>query len=527
MKEPQRALILARISDADWIYDDEDRRVLDVEAVEGQVGDLLDHADEIGWGVGPAATHHVVENDVSAYIVRMVTMPDGRRERRPKRPGFWRALEMLRDGRADGVLAIDADRIARHPRDAEDLIDVVELFGIPVETVTVGDLDLNTSHGRAELRGKIADANKASAATARRVARVKRKRMVAGKNVGGLRKFGFEPGNLKLRSWRWPGHDVPPKPHEEGWDQGEPVPGSEAAEIRAMADQILHKVSLRQVSMDLRNRGVPTTQGGRWDPSAVRVILLHPAIMGRLVYRPAHPAGVPRTNASRLYTQDQIKGPAPWPPIVTEAEYWAIREILTDPARRLSPGNTPRWLVSVLARCGACTGFVTVTNTRRNIPVYRCRDCSASPRRPAELVDTYVGMVITRMLARPDAADLIPAREPRPADTRDLERERAALRSRKTSQARMHAQGLIDDEELAEGSAFIRDRLGAIERQLDSGQRSPLESIAGNPGAEKIWESMPLGLKRQVLRATVSITFIPGPHAEVFDPTSIEIEWKV
>jgi hypothetical protein len=524
MQLPVRALILARISDADWITGDDGRRVLDTHGVDGQIADLLARAAALGWTVGPPGTHHIIENDTSAYKRVMCVMPYGRRERRPKRPRYWEALAMLNDSRADGLIAIDLDRAVRDPRDLEDLIDVCELRGVLAESVT-GTLRLATTSDRAMARMLVAVANKSSADTARRVQDRKQKNTLAAKKVGGPRRFGWEPGNLELRSWHWPGFDVPPRQGEDGWESGEPVLGSEAAEVRAMADQVLHRVSLRQISMDLRNRGVPTTQGGQWDPTAVRLILLHPAIMGRLTYRPAHPAGVPRTNKARLYTEDQIKGPAPWPPIVSESEYWSIRSLLGDEKRRTSPGNTPRWLLSVLARCGACNGFATVTNDRHGIPVYRCRTCSAPPRRPVELADAYVTMVITKRLARADAADLVPRRVPS-RDTRELERERGALKARKTSLARMHALGQIDDDDLAEGLAVIRERLTAIERQLDTGPRSPLESIAGQPGAEKIWAGMPLGLKREILRAAMSITFIPGPHAVTFDPASIAIEWK-
>jgi hypothetical protein len=84
----------------------------------------------------------VIENDTSAYKVAPGDSPDGAmvqgtdgqwrpvRQRRPKRPQFWEVLRMLRDGRADGLLCVDADRgVGRHPRDLEDLIDVVELYG--------------------------------------------------------------------------------------------------------------------------------------------------------------------------------------------------------------------------------------------------------------------------------------------------------------------------------------------------------------------------------------------------------------
>jgi hypothetical protein len=101
------------------------------------------------------------------------------------------------------------------------------------------------------------------------------------------------------------------------------------------------------------------------------------------------------------------------------------------------------------------------------------------------------------------------------------------LKARKSSQVRMHAAGLIDEEELAEGSAAVRERLAVIESQLDTGPRSPLEAIAGRADAERIWHAMPLGLRREIVRATVIVTLIRTPGASQFDPDSVEVSWRV
>ena len=72
---PLRALLLARISSADWVLRD-GVKVLDEHAVEAQIADLLGYADDIGWGTGPPNTHHIREVDTSAYRVAMVPLLD-------------------------------------------------------------------------------------------------------------------------------------------------------------------------------------------------------------------------------------------------------------------------------------------------------------------------------------------------------------------------------------------------------------------------------------------------------------------
>ena len=462
------------------------------------------------------------------------------RVRRPRRPQYWRALRMLRSGEADGVLFVDSDRgIGRHPRDLEDAIDVAELYGIPFRSMTDDDLNLNTHAGRARARRKVAHDSESSADTSRRVARTRKRHAHAGLKVGGWRRFGWEPGNQELRSWEWPGLDEPPKPGEEGWDQGRPAPGSETAEIASWAAQVLSGVTLRYIALDLRQRGVLTSHKGTssWSPQAVREILLHPAIMGKLVYRPDHPAGVPRTGKGRLYTRDEIIGDAPWPPIISESDYWAVRAVLTDESRRLGPGNTPKWLLSSLAVCARCGDIIQrATGVGRfgakegqpETPCYRCRSCSGL-RRPVEFADAVVRGVITRYLAREDAGDLLPSPRAGP-DRAALEAERTALRGRRAVQLRLHAEGSIDDDELKTALETFGARLAVISAELENtGRHSVLTGIAGRPDAAQVWDGLTLGLRREVIRACCEdppVVFLPGKPPDVFNPELIKLNIK-
>ena len=103
-------------------------------------------------------------------------------------------LEDYEDGGIDGVIFYDLDRLARQPRDLEDLIDLAEYYKRPVETVT-GQLDLRTSNGRAMARVLVAMANKSSEDTSRRVARAQLQEAQQGKS----RRFGRLGAGSALR----------------------------------------------------------------------------------------------------------------------------------------------------------------------------------------------------------------------------------------------------------------------------------------------------------------------------------------
>src|ERR1035441_8643899 len=84
---PQCSIRLTRISDA---RDD------DTKGVDAQGVDCDGRAAVTGWRFGPAVTHHIIENDTSAFKRKTITLPDGRRELRTVRPGFREALAGLR-----------------------------------------------------------------------------------------------------------------------------------------------------------------------------------------------------------------------------------------------------------------------------------------------------------------------------------------------------------------------------------------------------------------------------------------------
>lgn len=96
-------------------------------------------------------------------------------------------------------------------------------------------------------------------------------------------------------------------------------------------------------------------------------------------------------------------------PVLHDDVREALITLSGDPARKTSPGNTPKWLGSLIYRCGKCQDGTTMT-VRRNksgTPVYRCRKAGHCSW-PAERVDKYVENVIVARLSRGDVAGLIP-----------------------------------------------------------------------------------------------------------------------
>lgn len=300
--KPQRAVLLLRISD--------DKSGEGV-GVARQEEDGRRLADRLGWRLGQDATHVIIENDTSAFKRRKVRLADGTTALRTVRPGFRRALDMLAAGEADGLLAYDLDRVARDPRDLEDLIDVVESKRphIPVESVS-GSLRLANDADVTMARVMVAVANKASRDTARRVSRSHEQLAEQGRpGGGGIRAFGYERDGATIRE-------------------------DEAAIIREMARTVLDGGSLSGIAKDLQARGIPTVQGGAWNSRSVWTTLTGPRIAGLRRFR------------------GEVVGTATWPAILDMETWEAVRERISDRARG---GNNKltRWLTGALW-CSLC-----------------------------------------------------------------------------------------------------------------------------------------------------------------------------
>ena len=483
--KPRNAIAYCRISDA---------RNGDVRGVRDQERQLRERAAQLGWDLARV----IVENDTSAFKRRKVTLPDGSRAMRVVRPGWRAMLDDLASGRADGLLALDLDRACRDPRDLEDLVDVVEARTprIPVQSIT-GSLTLATDADVTTARIMTAVANKESRDKARRVADARLRQAREGRNFGGgPRPFGYEDDRVTVRE-------------------------SEAAELVRAADALLQGVSLAQVAQGLRQRGVPTVGAQKWTPSGLRHLLLRPRNAGLVVHRGEILGGVD----------------AAWEPILSRDVWDAVRALLTDPNRRTSPGNTPRWLGSGLYRCGHpdcidADPALTLTvggsvNGRHRTRRYRCLQQNLS--RAAEPLDRYVTDVIVRRLARPDAVDLLTPPTP-DVDTAALAREASAVRARIIEAGDLWEDGTLAAGEYRTRKQRLQDRLDDIEGQQRAAVgRHPLARIAGHPDAKGVWDELDLGEQRAVLAALIVVTVLPArrgrlPDGSRFDYAAVRIE---
>jgi site-specific DNA recombinase len=491
-----------------------DFRADDADSFPEREAALRARAADYGWAVHEPP---IIENDVaedgsrkpaSAYKRQRVAGPDGRpliRHGRPVyrvlRPGWQQVLEDLGSGAATAVLAEDLDRVARDPRDIEDLIDAIAACGGHARSLS-GSLTLTSGGSSDQLamaRVMVTMAAKASADTARRVA-AGRERLAGQSYQGGKRPYGYR-------------HDPDAAKHRKTLT----IDQAEAAVIRQAATDILDNgVSLKAITRDLRVRqqrgepGTGTVMGAAWTPSTLRDVLLKPANAG-LAIDPA--------------TRELID--APWPPILDRDRWEQLRDTLTDPGRKTSPGNEPRWLVSKTARCPQCGSTVRVNGVRQGRAAYVC-DNGGHLKRAAVRVDEYVERRMIWRLSQPDAATLLlPPPAPGAEDPASLDAELRALRKRRGEQMDLHSAGIITKADLARGMRDITDQTAALKAQLAAARRAdPLKEFRDRP-ADVVWAGLATGRKRALVRLLADITFAPvTPGGPVFREDSVLITWK-
>jgi site-specific DNA recombinase len=238
----------------------------------------------------------------------------------------------------------------------------------------------------------------------------------------------------------------------------------EADEIRRWADDLLSGVSMRHVLRDLAERGVPTVAmtderavrrngkaagHGGWNSRTVQQIVPHPRTSGHAVYR----GEIVRRNA--------------YEPILHEDVRQALITLFGDPARKTSPGNTPKWLGSLIYRCGKCQDGTTMTvrGNTSGTPVYRCQRAGHCCW-PAERTDKFVENVIVARLSREDVAGLIPHEAE--VDVAGLRDELVVCDTRKRGAAQLYARGGIDEAQLETISAELDQQMAEIRADLNA-----------------------------------------------------------
>lgn len=300
---PRRWLIYVRISE------DREGAGLGEQRQETEIRQMIDRIDP-----GGIIVDVYCDNDLSAYSGK-------------PRGDYLRMIEDIRSGRGNAIGAWHNDRLHRSPRELEDFIDLVEAFGVHVQTVRSGHLDLSTSSGRITARILGAVARGESELKAERLRSKHRQLAEAGKaSGGGARPYGFR----RI-------YDREEKPHRV--IREELVP-EEAVYIREWVRRALAEESVSSIVGDINAQGIVTSTGGRWSRTTLTRLLCSARIAGYREHRPRS------RSATTRVVMGEITAKAEWPAIISLADSKRLRAMLGQPERRTNKGPNGKHLCS-------------------------------------------------------------------------------------------------------------------------------------------------------------------------------------
>jgi site-specific DNA recombinase len=447
VSQPQRAGIYTRMSLA--IMNDPAK-------VEDQARISRELAVTLHWDVAdgcghPGADGVYTDNSRSAW----------RKDR--KRPAWDQMLADIKAGRLDSVIVYHGDRLVRQPYDLETLINLADGKGVRLASPT-GMRDLDNTDDRFVLRILVAQACMESDNTSRRrKAQYERWRREGRTRPGGRggRAFGFATDGVT---------QLP----------------DEAEAIRAAAARLLAGEPTGAIARDMTAAGWHTPAGGPFTHGMLRKMLARPRYAG-------------------LMPDGQNKGA--WEPVLDRETWEAVCAVLDARAAGFGYAtNARKWLLSGIARCGACgSGLqVRMEQRRTHLTGYGCvRPGCRKVQRSAALLDEYV---IARVVAKLGDAASPPGRlPPGPAagEFRALAQQRAEVEAMLAD----HTKGRADL--LMKRLDSIDARLGQL-RELaasDAGARL-LRHHAGITIGE--FRGLPLATQRALVAACFTITVLPA-----------------
>jgi site-specific DNA recombinase len=401
------------------------------------------------------------------------------------RPQYEAMLDAVRDGNVSRIVAYHADRLYRQPRDLEDLIDLCNAHAVEIATVS-GDLNLSVDMGRlvARILGAVSK-GEIERKTARQ--KVANKQRAQDGKAWKARTFGYD---------------------------GDTIVPEETEAIVAACAALLNGVSLYAIAQKWNAAGLRSVNGRTWTGGTVRQVLMRPRNAGLAVYGGEVLEGVETS----------------WSGIVSRDTWQAVCDHLADPKRLTGKSKSRVHLLSGLALCGACEKTVN-SSARRDKPggpprpKYQCKrpGCMRIVRDLAR-VDELVVDIVTRRLARPDAAKIFA----RPTvDTRALNKEANELRALIAAAEREYDQGVIDGRRLQGRIDTLQPKLDVITEKLVGATTSrKLDGLLGNPDAPKVFTELSLDRRRAVIDTVCVVTIEQNERPGAFDPERIRIDWR-
>jgi DNA invertase Pin-like site-specific DNA recombinase len=506
------------------------------------VSSQIDEGEEFFEEVGIEDAGTFCDNDMSAWLYAS-----------EERPEYEKALDMLREGRANLMWTFDSSRAQR------DLELYVRVRRVCIETGAfwayggrIYDMT-NPADRKATARDAV-DAEGTSDNISEHSRRGKRKRAKLGLWAGPL-PYGYR-------------RQYDPQ-SGEALDQV--VDPEQAAVIRRIVDWVLDGKALMWIARELNGESVPCARDRRWDARLVTKLVdnstdddawkrllatldddareLAGAVVERVrkgevskaVAKELNKQGVQyllpsswnpskvrnlalsEAAAGLVVLNKKVIGKGAWEHIISDDERARLVARLCDPNRRWNKdGVRVKHLWSGIALCGECGEPLSrQSETVRSASQYTCRKKGCTSRHKEKL-DAYLTEQALRVLERTDAEKLFRI-ETDTSDAHAAHKEAARLRAELEAWKADAAAGRCSRESFLDIEPGLLDRIKKAEKRAERIKLPPqLRQVIG-PNARQAFLSLDIAGQREVLRTIMRPRIYKAQRRGkgVFDTTTI------
>ncbi|WP_212993699.1 recombinase family protein [Actinoplanes auranticolor] len=264
---------------------------------------------------------------------------------RKERPQYKQLISDARAGMFSTVIAYTSGRLTRRVREHEDLIELAEEFRTEFVYVRSPSLNLNDAAGRTVARILAAtDAGEAENISERVVRDVKR-RAEAKMFHGGAVPFGHR-AIKELINGRERVVGIEIDPERRAW-------------LEEAAERVLSNESVYGICVDWNAKGRLSSAGKRWSPRTLKRALTSEAAIGKRKY-------------------EGMLHDAPWEPILDEATWEVLCDILNDPERKKSTSNQRKYPLSGLVFCPCGNRLTSTSDKAKQASSFECSSVKTS-----------------------------------------------------------------------------------------------------------------------------------------------------
>lgn len=313
-----------------------------------------------------------------------------------------------------------------------------------------------------------------------------------------------------------------------GYDPaGKTIIEHEAAVLRDVAERIINGETIFRIVPDLRERGIPTSQGLPWSESSLTRLMRNPRIAGL------------KQDGDKL-----VRGNSP--AIITRQQHQKLAAILNDPSRHKSKAtNKRRHLLTGFLTCGRpiedesgvhiCGKLLYSQHSETNKLGYVCRSgspsygCGRIRIGGATLEEIIVANALARLAAPKIRARLQRAIGAVGSDDFDVEQALADLDERLRDAGNQYAKKQLSITTLKAIDAGIKQEKAALlERAAQSERLRNLPAVTPE-GLAEWWVDATLERRRELLALILQrVQVNPAPRRGnvKLDESRLEFHWK-